>query len=101
MRNFILIGLTAVVFCACGSPPVAVNKKPPPPTRTPMIPEAATIDKQTNVSFSTYSKEWPVNWQWIDPEESFKPSPRDISRGVLSIQVPTGKILYGDNRTAP
>jgi regulation of enolase protein 1 (concanavalin A-like superfamily) len=66
------------------------------------LPAAAeTIEKAANVSFSTYSKEWPVNWQWIDPDERNKPTPHDIKTSVLRIQVPTGKDLCGDNRSAP
>jgi regulation of enolase protein 1 (concanavalin A-like superfamily) len=101
MKSFILICLAAIVFSACGSPPVTVNKKPPPPASTPLVPDAETIDKQTNVSFSTYSKEWPVNWQWIDPDEKNKPTPHDVATGVLRMQVPNGKNLYGENRSAP
>jgi len=94
------IALAAVAgwLCGCGSPVVNSNRTPsPPPSAIPVAGEE--IDKATNVRFSTYSKEWPVNWQWIDPDER-NPTPHDIKTSVLRIKVPTGKDLYGDNRSA-
>lgn len=87
-------------FAACGAPPPANKPKPsPPPAPTPD--GAVKVDKPVNVSFSTYSKEWPVGWQWIDPDEKNAPTPHDVKSGVLRIKIPTKKDLYGDNRTAP
>ena len=68
---------------------------------TPIPPSPEQIKKQTNVNFSTYSKEWPVGWQWIDPDEKYDPTPHDVKTGVLRVTVPTQKDLYGENRTAP
>jgi len=59
------------------------------------------VDKPVNASFSTYSKEWPVGWQWIDPDEKYNPTPHDVKLGVLRVKIPTQKDLYGENRTAP
>lgn len=66
-----------------------------------MPPEAVRVNQPVNVSFSTYSKDWPIGWQWIDPEETEKPTPKDVKNGVLRVRIPNGKDLYGDNRTAP
>ncbi|MFN2501570.1 MAG: DUF1349 domain-containing protein [Pyrinomonadaceae bacterium] len=54
-----------------------------------------------NVSFSTYSKHWPVSWQWIDPDEKDKPTPHDVKKGVLRVKIPTGKDVYAENLSAP
>lgn len=86
---------------ACEHTPPA-NKPKSTPTPPPPVPaEAVRIDKPANVSFSTYSKEWPVGWTWIDPDEKNNPTPHDVNAGVLRVIVPTGKDIYGSNRTAP
>lgn len=91
--------LVAMMF-GCGSPPPKNTPLPPTPTPTP-FPEPTKVEKQTNVSFSTYSKDWPVGWQWIDPDEKYAPTPHDVKKRVLSVTIPSGKDLYGENRTAP
>lgn len=99
LRMLVLISV-AGIFAACGSAPNN-NAKPKPVSPTPIPPEPERIEKQTNVNFSTYSKEWPVGWQWIDPNEKYAPTPHDVKTGVLRIKVPTQKDLYGENRNAP
>ena len=94
-----LISITAIGL-ACGSQPpkkntVAVSTPDPP------LAQPERIEKPVNVSFSTYSKEWPINWEWIDPDEARNPSPHNVKSGVLQITVPTGKDFFGDNRSAP
>ena len=66
-----------------------------------MPPAAVAVTTPVNVSFSTYSTDWPVDWQWIDPAEATEPTPKDVKKGVLRVRVPSGKDLYGDNRSAP
>ena len=95
-----LIIIFTALFLSCASTP------PPAKTATtstpdPLPPEAVRVDKPVNVSFSTYSKEWPVGWQWIDPDERNKPTPHDVKSRVLRIRIPNGKNLYGENLTAP
>jgi beta-xylosidase len=99
--RIILVAAFSLFYAACGSPPVATKKGTPTPSATPIPAEAVKIDKPVNVSFSTYSKDWPVGWQWIDPDEKNKPTPKNVKKQVLSVTIPTGKDLYGDNRTAP
>jgi len=53
------------------------------------------------VSFSTYSKDWPVGWQWVDPDEKNNPTSKSVKKGVLTVTIPTGKDFFGENRTAP
>jgi len=94
--------LIALLLSGCGLWP-EVNKSTPTPTpgarQNPT--GAVEVTQPTNVSFSTYSKEWPVGWQWEDPDFKYKPTPRDVKKGVLRISIPTGKDLYGETRTAP
>ena len=85
--------------CATEPPkpkPVAVSTPAPQFTPPPV-----EIKKPVNVSFSTYSKDWPVEWQWIDPDEAKDPTPRDVKRGVLRVTVQTRQDLHGDARNAP
>lgn len=100
MKRLIFAAVFASTFTACGFPPKA-NKPKPSPTAVPIAAEAVKIDKPVNVSFSTYSKEWPVGWQWIDPDEKEKPTPHDVRGGVLRVRIRNGKNLDGDNLSAP
>lgn len=43
----------------------------------------------------------PKGWRWIDPDTSKGPVKYDTSGGTLKFTVPSGKDMYGDNRTAP
>lgn len=94
----IFIALTTI-FTACGEVPE--NTKAPAKAAAPVSPLAERINKVTNVSFSTYSKDWPVGWQWIDPDEKDHPTRHSVKTGVLRVTIPTGKDLIGDNRKAP
>lgn len=99
----IVFGGVAIIFVsllAC-SPPAVVKKPTPTPTPIPVIQDALTVDKQVNVSFSSYSKDWPVGWQWIDPDEKFAPTFKDVRSGVLKVRVPSQKNLYGERNNAP
>lgn len=90
-----------LLLSACGSPPAKVATPTPSPSPTAYPVEAVKVDKLVNVSFSTYSKDWPVGWQWIDPEEKYKPTPHDVHMRVLRVRVPSKKDLFGENRSAP
>ena len=99
-KYIVFFALSSVFLAACGSLPSENKPKPPTPTPT-SFPEPTKVEKQTNISFSTYSKDWPVGWQWIDPDEKKVPTPHDVNKRVLSVTIPSGKDLYGENRTAP
>ena len=62
MRKCLLLS-TTVLFLACEPLP---QKQVIPPTPTPSPINGSPVTRNTNVSFNTYSKEWPVEWQWID-----------------------------------
>lgn len=97
IRIFLFIAST--LLAACGSQS-ASNREIATSKPQPLPPEAERIEKTVNVSFSTYSKDWPVGWQWIDPEESV-PTPKDTKKGVLRVRIPTGKNLVPGKQTAP
>ncbi|HVF46860.1 MAG TPA: DUF1349 domain-containing protein [Pyrinomonadaceae bacterium] len=99
-RFYTAISFSLLFTCSCASPPVAQRSKATP-APAPIPPESVKVEQPVNVSFSTYSKEWPVGWQWIDPAEKYDPTPHDVKKGVLRISIPSKKDLYGDNRTAP
>ncbi|MFZ1701214.1 MAG: DUF1349 domain-containing protein [Pyrinomonadaceae bacterium] len=99
MKRLFLVLFATAYLVACDTPPVAKNAVPPP--ATPIPPEAVKVDKPVNVSFSTYSTEWPVGWQWVDPEEKDAPTPKDVKKGVLRVRIPSGKDMFGENRSAP
>jgi len=92
--------IAALLLAACGSSETVKNEAKKPAS-TPLPPPAFKVEKPVNVSFSTYSKDWPVNWQWIDPDQKNNPARYDLKTGGLRVVVPNGKDLFGDNRTAP
>lgn len=99
-KDTAVFGLLLALLSGCNSVPTAKKAEPRlPPTSNP--PPAVTVDKPVNVSFSTYSREWPVGWQWIDPDERSNPTPHDVKSGVLRVRLQGGKDLYGENRKAP
>ena len=107
-RNFVLTSqryLAPVLVASCGlagcSPPRVEIKNTPVKTPGPARTPAARVDKPVNISFSTFSTDWPVGWEWIDPDEKREPTPHDVKTGVLRIRVPPNKDLYGANRNAP
>jgi|GEM_PF-6406906 len=88
----------SVLLLACESPPPQKQILPPTPTPTPI--NGSRITKNTNVSFNTYSKEWPVEWEWKDPDRH-PVTPHDTHRAVLHLVVPKGKDLSLERNNAP
>lgn len=101
MRSTFFTLLLCAFLIGCGPPPPK-NVATPTPVPSPSFPaEPERIQKATNVSFSTYSKDWPVGWEFVDPDSKYAPTPHSVKTGTLKMQVPSHKDLYGDNRTAP
>lgn len=69
------------------------------PASTTQNPPVEKQEKQTEISFEPGSL--PSGWRWLDPDSNYNPTPYDTKSGVLHIDVPTGKDLYGETRTAP
>ncbi len=99
-RKIIVIATLALFAVACSksTPPKNTTVYSTPP---PIPPEAVKVERPVEVSFSTYSKDWPVGWQWIDPSEKDSPTPKDVRKGVLRVRIPNGKDMYGGNVSAP
>ncbi len=100
IKHISLVFLFAITLSAC-STPLPVVKTASPSTSAPLPPEPERIVKPVNVNFSSFSKDWPVGWQWIDPDEINNPTSKDVQKGVLRVTIPTKKDMRGDNRTAP
>jgi regulation of enolase protein 1 (concanavalin A-like superfamily) len=84
--------LLAGLFAAC-TPKEEVAKTPlPTPAATPVISSPEKVTKTINVSFSTYSHDWPVGWEWIDPDPH-PTTPHNVKSQVLAVSIPTGKNL--------
>lgn len=96
-RQLLLSWITAMAL-GCGAPPANRTALPPTPTPSPI--NGLPVLKNTNVSFNTYSREWPVGWEWIDPDPH-PPTHHDTDAAVLHVIVPKGRDMSGDNRTAP
>ena len=95
------VGCTAFLI-GCTAPPKAnnaLNANTPPVRSIPV--QAIKIEKPVNVSFSTYSEDWPVEWQWIDPDEKKAPTPHDTHAKVLRVRAPSGKDMRPGNTSAP
>lgn len=71
-----------------------VNTAPPAPT---------TGTKVTAASDHKFGAEGiPKGWRWVDAEAATKgPVKYDTSGGTLKFTMPSGKDMYGENRTAP
>lgn len=97
MRIFVLILLAFLTGC---SAPAPSSKTAKVPARV-NPPDAAALEKAVNVSFSTYSPDWPVGWEWIDPDDKTVQTPKDVKKGVLRMRIPTGKNMVSDNLSSP
>ncbi len=99
-RGLLVFALSiAIAGCGTAPPPAArIGDSKPAPLLTP---QPIEVQKPVNVSFSTYSKDWPVNWQWIDPDERYQRTQRDVKSGALRVSVPTMKALHGEKFAAP
>lgn len=99
IRWFLLV-LLSVFAPACTSS-LPENKNKPIYSQSSILSVGERIEKNVNVSFSTYSKEWPVGWQWIDPDEKYNATPHDVKKGVLRITIPSKKNLNLEVTNAP
>jgi len=57
------------------------------------------IEKPIDVTFEPGG--FPVDWQWIDADSQYNATKYDLKSGVLRIDLPSGKDLFGESRTAP
>jgi hypothetical protein len=100
-QNKVFFAVLITVFAFSCRPLPLEEKRVATPAPRPVLAEGQRIEKNVNVSFSTYSTEWPVGWHWIDPEEKYNPTPHDVKKRVLRFKIPTGKFLDLKGDTAP
>jgi regulation of enolase protein 1 (concanavalin A-like superfamily) len=96
--------IAASIVSGCSRPVSNKNTAPTPTPETsptPSVSEPEAIKNDVNVSFSSYSDDWPKGWRWIDPDEAHAPTPHDVKRGVLRVRIPSGKELRGKYANAP
>lgn len=98
MKKLSILFASLLLFACESQPPPQKQILPPTPTPSPI--NGLRITRNTNVSFNTYSKEWPVEWEWIDPDRH-PVTPHDTHRAVLHLVVPKGKDLSLERNNAP
>jgi regulation of enolase protein 1 (concanavalin A-like superfamily) len=77
-----------------GNSTVAVNSAAPVQNQA-----GEKVENPVQINFEPNSL--PAGWRWLDPDNKYNPTPYNTNAGVLHIDVPTGKDLYGETRTAP
>lgn len=97
----LLFLVTGVVLSGCSSNPPVQKAVSVPPASPLLTPQPIEVREPVNVSFSTYSKDWPVDWQWIDPDEKVEATPHNVKGGVLRIAIPNKKALNQNIGSAP
>jgi regulation of enolase protein 1 (concanavalin A-like superfamily) len=119
MKNVVFLVAVLLSFVGCTSQRTAENKTAAPTNRTdnsspklanssngpgsaPVAGQNQTgekVEKLTEISFEPDSL--PAGWRWLDPDNKYNPTNYNTKLGALHIDVPTGKDLYGETRTAP
>jgi hypothetical protein len=96
-----LLLTASILTLSCARHEETAKKVSPAPAATPVPSSPEKITKPVNVSFSTYSRDWPVGWEWIEPDDH-SPTPHNTKLQVLSLTVPKGKNLeLGGLNNAP
>lgn len=115
MKKIAVITFLAIVAAGCGTT-VTENNRPEPVANIPATvntapsainntaPPAATRGtKVTAPSDHKFGNEGiPEGWRWVDSEAAMKgPVKYETAGGTLKFTVPSGKDMFGENRTAP
>jgi len=119
MKKAIFLIALSLFFIGCSSQNKAENKTTGAANKTENTP-AKTANNSNSVVNSPVSGqnqtgekvgqlteitfepgEFPSGWRWLDSDSKYNPTKYDTNAGVLHIDVPTGKDLFGEARTAP
>jgi len=117
MRNIAILTFLSIATAACGTTATTDNK-PEPVANKPANTAAntASVNDNTNTASTAPvagvkvtapsdhkfgSEGIPKGWKWIDPDTTNGSIKFDTAGGTLKFTVPTGKDMFGDNRTAP
>lgn len=117
MKKTAIVTLLIITASGCGSSTTENNHPGPVANRAVVANTAANANANSNaapaapttgVKVTTPSDHKfgtegiPKGWTWVDSEAAMKgPVKYDTSGGTLKIVVPSGKDMYGENRTAP
>ncbi len=117
MKKIAIITLLAIAATGCGSSLTNTTSNEPPANKPAAVNIAANSNSNSNIAPSAptsgvkvttpsdhkFGNEGiPKGWKWVDAEAATKgPVKYDTSGGTLKFTVPSGKDMYGDNRTAP
>ena len=112
MKKFSLLIIAPLFFAGCSSQSKTGNKttgaanraenSAAKPANSAMVGQKPTSEKIENPAEVSFAPDGlPADWRWVDPDSKFNPTRYETKSGVLHIDVPTGKDLYGDTRTAP
>ena len=114
-RSIIILSLT-LAAAACGSTPTSTPNSPTPTANGPVANAAAYSNANANaappapvvgarVTAATdhkFSSEGiPKGWRWVDSDPLNGPVKYETAGGTLKFTVPSGKDMFGENRTAP
>ena len=92
VKCWVVILPILLLIQACAPKEEVAKKVYPAASPTPVRSSPDKVTKTVNVSFSTYSHDWPVGWEWIDPDDH-PATPHNVKEQVLSVSIPTGKNL--------
>lgn len=113
MRKPVIISFLAIAAAGCGTT-MTDNNRPEPVNRPANSAANATANANTNAAPAAPAVKVtapsdhkfdaagiPKGWRWIDADAAHGPVKYDTSGGTLKIIVPSGKDMFGENRTAP
>lgn len=113
MKRFFIIAAFSFGLFACGGEKPKIDEKPNSSTAANKA--ALNTNQATNIATSqmprspekieqtleiNFKDGLPRGWEIVDPEKE-NPSVFELTDGVLKLQIPSGKDLYGENLTAP
>jgi hypothetical protein len=116
MKRIALLTVFAIASVGCGSTTVNDDKPEAAANKSANVAANPTLAANTNVPNTTSvqavkvtvpsdhkfgGEGLPKGWKWIDPDTTAGVIKYDTSGGTLKFTVPTGKDMFGDNRTAP
>lgn len=117
MKKTALVICLALAAAACGDSSVVNNKAETAPNKPASVNTVNQNTAANTVSNSTVRLKGeklaapitvkfgvegiPAGWRWVDPDITNGPTKYDTASGTLKVTVPSGKDMFGENRTAP
>jgi regulation of enolase protein 1 (concanavalin A-like superfamily) len=121
MRKTIFLLFAAAIFLGCASQNKTGNKAVEPAKSENSAPKPADNLRNSNGKSNSAApgqiaagekvespaeilfvpEGFPAGWRWLDVDSKYNPTKYDTKSGVLRMNVPSGKDLFGESRTAP